>query len=101
LERQAFSQKLKEADVRRLIKLNNVTCVYCGVRLDALKPAGVDKDHVIGRRFVPKGKLAGQWNLVVRVCKPCHKHKSDLEDDLSAISMHPDTWGLHAHADEG
>ena len=42
---------------------------------------------MIGRRFVPKGKLNNQWNLIVRVCIKCNNKKSDLEDDISAISM--------------
>jgi len=57
------------------------------------------KEHVIGRRFVPKGKLDGQWNLIVRACRDCNQIKSDLEDDLSAITMQPDVLGRHGHDD--
>jgi len=46
------------------------------------------KDHVIGRRFVPKGKLAGQWNLILKSCSRCNEEKSYLEDDMSAISLY-------------
>ena len=76
--------------------LKNETCVYCGCLLPrAIKT----KEHVIGRRFVPKGKLYGTWNLIVNACKPCNGQKADLEDDLSAISMQPDSWGQFASPD--
>lgn len=57
------------------------------------------KEHVIGRRFVPAGKLDGEWNLIVRACAPCNREKADLEDDISAITMQPDAWGQPAVAD--
>ena len=79
------------------ILLNNDTCPYCGV---LLTPEVTSKEHVVGRRFVPKGKLDGNWNLVLRACLQCNRYKSDLEDDLSAISMHPTAWGQYAHEDE-
>lgn len=80
----------------RPIILDNETCVYCSVQLD---PTSVTKEHVIGRRFVPKGKLNGEWNLIVRACKRCNGKKSDLEDDISAISMQADAWERHSISD--
>lgn len=64
-----------------------------------LSPASAIKEHVIGRRFVPKGKLNGQWNLIVRACKKCNNIKSDLENDISAISMQADASGRHPLSD--
>ena len=90
-----FGEKLKELPNSPII-LNNETCVYCGTKLTA---SSATKEHVIGRRFVPKGKLKGQWNLIVRACKPCNCKKSGLEDDISAISMQADAWGRHALPD--
>lgn len=78
------------------ILLDNETCVYCGVALDLVEN---DKDHVIGKNFVPKGKFDGQWNLLVRACKSCNNAKSKLEDDISAISMQTDAFGRYATAD--
>ena len=79
------------------ITLNNHTCAYCGMELtqDAFT-----KDHVIARKFVPKGKLDGCWNLIVKACTLCNLRKSDLEDDISAISMLPDFYGRFGHDDE-
>jgi hypothetical protein len=90
-----LSKKLKELPNSPII-LDNGTCVYCGTELT---PSSVTREHVIGRRFVPKGKLKGQWNLIVRACKPCNGKKSDLEDDISAISMQADALGRYALPD--
>lgn len=80
----------------KTVLLDNVTCVYCGMSLSAQEAT---KEHVIGRRFVPKGKLNGYWNLIVRACQSCNRYKSDLEDDLSAITMHPDAAGKYVDPD--
>lgn len=82
---------LHKFPVNRVHRLKNVVCPYCGVPLTG---ANSDKEHVIGRNFVPRGKLAGQWNLIVNACKACNKLKSDYEDDISAISMQPDAYGM-------
>lgn len=55
---------------------------------------------MIGRNFVPRGKLNGQWNLIIRAHKSCNNIKSDLENDISAISMQADAWGFYALPDE-
>ena len=69
------------------IVLRNATCPYCG---KALNRDNTVPEHVIGRRFVPRGWLDRRWTLIVRACKePCNSRKGQLEDDLSAISMQP------------
>lgn len=88
---------LKKAPGNAVTKLDNTTCVYCGTTLTQDTST---KEHVIGRRFIPKGKLHGNWNLIVNACKPCNEKKSDLEDDISAITMQPDVLGRHGHKDE-
>lgn len=70
---------------RRLIRLKNRTCAYCGAPFG--KMLARTDEHVIGRNFVPKGNLAGVWNLVVFACKKCNEEKSNLENDISVISM--------------
>ena len=87
---------LTEIPANAAVRLHNETCVYCA---QPLGPESWTKEHVIGRRFVPKGKLDGQWNLIVRACRGCNQIKSDLEDDLSAITMQPDIFGRHGHDD--
>ena len=78
-------------DDRRGRPLRNLTCPYCAVQLD---PATRTKEHVVGRRFVPVGTLNNEWNLILWACQACNRQKSDLEDDLSAITLHSHTAGL-------
>lgn len=84
-------------------QLFNVTCIYCGSAIDDTSKT---KEHVIGRRFVPKGSFNGTWNLIANACLSCNSTKSGLEDDISAITMQPTAFGdfvandpvLHAEA---
>ena len=80
----------------RVLRLKNVTCPYCGV---TLTPETANKEHVIGRAFVPKNKLNGSWNLIVNSCRACNGYKADMEDDISAITMQPDGFGSFGHDD--
>ncbi len=89
---------LIELPSNRALVLNNVTCPYCGVVLDENNNT---KEHVIGRRFVPKGSLNRCWNLIIRACERCNSHKSHLEDDISAITLSSKMWfGLNSQDDE-
>lgn len=67
------------------IRLRNTSCAYCGVTNSADNP--LEREHVIGRRFVPKGTLARGWSLQVRACRRCNGEKADLENDISAITL--------------
>lgn len=80
----------------RAIRLHNETCPYCGTPLTRHSRT---KEHIIGRRFVPRGSLHQHWNLIVWACEPCNRRKAELEDDLSAISMQPDARGIYARDD--
>lgn len=84
-----MSNKIIAPPPDRAISLDNVTCVYCGRNLTHQERS---KEHVIGRRFVPKGTLANEWNLLVWACVPCNRKKADLEDDISAITMYHEVW---------
>ena len=66
------------------VRLKNLTCPYCGVEITNQNDS---KDHVIGRNFVPVGSFENQWNLIVQSCKSCNNKKSDLEDDISALTL--------------
>ncbi len=75
----------------KIRRLKNAACAYCGAKFGA----GVERtsEHVIGRRFVPKGTLAGQWNLVLACCRPCNEMKAVLEGEISAITLQHDLCG--------
>lgn len=80
--------------INKVIQLQNLTCAYCGKPFSDALP--FTKEHVVGRKFVPRGTLQGMPNLLLRACAPCNGIKSDLENDLSVISMHPDAYGRFA-----
>jgi hypothetical protein len=76
---------------KRVRHLNNRACIYCGIEFDPDIPRTVE--HVIGRRFVPKGKTEKSWNLIAGACYRCNSEKSDLEGEISAVSLYP--WDHH------
>ena len=80
------------------ISLDNVTCPYCGRHFSDTTDATLERttEHVISRRFVPKGTLNQQWNLIISAHRGCNGRKSDYEDDISAITMQPNVFGVHA-----
>lgn len=70
---------------KKVITVGSRQCAYCGVLFRVEIASTID--HVVGRKFVPKGQLAGQWNLLLNACRECNGDKADLEDDISVISM--------------
>jgi len=96
MESTAAQTRQVEMVPHRPTALHNCLCVYCGVPLSA---SNMSREHVIGRRFVPKGKLNKQWNLILNACQRCNSHKADLEDDISAITLQPNAWGRYGHED--
>jgi hypothetical protein len=66
------------------LSLRNRNCIYC---CRPFEKATRSREHVIGRQFVPQGTL--EINLVAWACLSCNNEKSDLEDDISLISMLP------------
>lgn len=84
-------------DPDRPVSLPGVKCGYCGV---AIGGRATTKDHVIARRFVPEGTLTDGFHLQVKACRPCNDRKARLEDDISLITMLPDTAGRHVRDDE-
>lgn len=82
----------------RPIRLQNLSCPYCRRTLDASVPS--NKEHVVGRNFVPKGKMENQPQLIFIACRKCNSEKSQLEDDISVISMIPGGTSRGAEIDE-
>lgn len=72
-------------------------CAYCGRPLDRRSST---RDHVVARNFVPEGTLVSGFFLQVRACRPCNDRKAALEDDISLITMLPDTAGDYVRDDE-
>lgn len=83
---------------KRLIRLRNDVCPYCFRNLGRALRA--EKEHVIGRRLVPRKSIAAQWNLLMMSCRPCNQKKSRHESVVSAVSVQPDVFGRYAKAGE-
>ncbi len=85
------TQELQEFPGNKNHRLRNTSCVYCGRKFGKTLPS--KKEHVVGRKFIPRGTLSRGWNLIINSCKKCNDEKGGLEKELSAISMQPDAWG--------
>lgn len=77
-------------------RLKNKRCAYCNAEF--VEPGEPEKEHVVGKNFVPRGVHEQQWNLHLNSCHSCNQRKSALENDISAITLHP---GLFAATDGG
>lgn len=82
---------LVEHSPTKVLKLKNLNCAYCGALFSDDLPKSLE--HVVGRRFVPTGTMENVPNLHVFACEKCNGEKSQLEDDISVITMHPDIDG--------
>lgn|SRR5680860_464802 len=66
----------------------NQYCPYCGVFVGAGSEVKSNKEHLIGREFVPSGSLgATGFNFHFRVCCQCNVEKSDAEGLISSITL--------------
>lgn len=84
-------RKMKPLSHNQPTRLHNIRCAYCNAEFE--RSDEPQKEHVIGRLFVPKGMHEQQWNLHLNSCFTCNQTKSQLENDISAISM------IHTPAD--
>ena len=84
---------LKELPNNKATILDNVACAYCA--LPKNQHNALTKEHVVGRNFVPRGSFKKGWSLILRACRACNTKKSDLENDISAITLLPDLGDRH------
>jgi hypothetical protein len=84
-------------DPDRPVTLPGRRCAYCGCDLQRRTTT---RDHVVARKFVPEGTLATGFHLQVKACHSCNGKKAQLEDDISLITMLPNTAGKLVRDDE-
>lgn len=67
---------------------SNHWCLYCA-RYLADEEVPSDREHLIGRKFVPDGSLDGgkAFNLIFRACKTCNAEKADVERHISSVTL--------------
>jgi hypothetical protein len=74
-----FKKKLAES---------NQYCLYCGELVGSGSQVESDKEHLIGRNFVPKGSLDGRsFNFHFRACRECNGRKGDAERHVSSVTL--------------
>lgn len=88
---------MRAFDPEKPVSLPNRYCAYCGKSLERRSSTS---DHVVARNFVPEGTLVSKAFLLVKACRPCNDRKAALEDDISIITMLPDTAGNLVRDDE-
>lgn len=93
----ASAAEIRSFNPDKPVTLPGRKCAYCGCDL---KRRTATSDHVVARNFVPEGTLANGFHLQVRACRPCNDKKARLENDISIITMLPDTAGRYAREDE-
>ncbi|MHB1068388.1 MAG: hypothetical protein ACYC1W_00820 [Gemmatimonadaceae bacterium] len=68
---------------------SNQHCLYCGRFVGKSSTLDSNREHLIGRNFVPKGYLgATDFNFIFRSCVGCNRAKADAEGHVSVISLH-------------
>jgi hypothetical protein len=72
----------------RRLPRSNQWCPYCGRLVGVGSKLRSDKEHLIGRNFVPTGTLAnGAWNFILRSCRDCNAIKAEVERHISSVTL--------------
>jgi len=67
---------------------SNKHCPYCGRLIAPPSDIASDKEHLVGRNFVPPGTLAGDsFNFIFMACRDCNAEKSKAEWHVSGVSL--------------
>ncbi len=85
----------------RLPSTSNQYCVYCGRFVGKGSNIDSNKEHLIGREFVPTGAFGSgdQFNFIYRTCKQCNDEKANVERHISSVTLFnsPARASSHAH----
>ena len=68
---------------------SNQYCLYCGSFVGKMAECDSNKEHLIGREFVPSGTLneGTAFNFIFRACTRCNTEKSNIERHISTITL--------------
>jgi len=68
---------------------SNQYCLYCGQLVGDGSTRKSNKEHLIGRDFVPTGEFGGgdSFNFIFRACKECNDEKSAVERHISSVTL--------------
>ena len=69
-------------------KLSNRHCLYCGIAVGGESDTPSNKEHLIGRNFVPSGSMGGDaFNFLFRACVQCNSRKAVAERHISSVTL--------------
>ncbi len=73
----------------RRLSRSNQFCLYCGQFIGEKSNVPSNKEHLIGKKFVPEGSFDNgrAFNFVFRACRRCNTDKSTFEDHISATTL--------------
>ena len=68
---------------------SNQHCLYCGAPVGLGSEQPSNREHLIGRQFVPTGAFqkGNQFNFIFRACEVCNSNKSELERHVSSVTL--------------
>lgn len=68
---------------------SNQLCLYCSRFVGEGSDIPSDKEHLVGKKFVPQGALDGgtKFNFIFRACERCNGEKSEFEDHISSVTL--------------
>ena len=68
---------------------SNQYCLYCGRFVGDGADVSSNKEHLIGREFVPTGEFGSGklFNFIFRACEECNCAKSNVERHISSITL--------------
>ncbi|WP_121207437.1 hypothetical protein [Pseudomonas aeruginosa] len=69
-------------------RFSNRFCLYCGAVVGGEADGPSNKEHLIGRSFVPLGSMGSDaFNFLFRACVPCNTRKALAERHLSSTTL--------------
>lgn len=68
---------------------SNQYCLYCSRFVGEGSEVASNREHLIGRQFVPSGEFGEgtSFNFIFRACKDCNDEKSDVERHISSVTL--------------
>ncbi len=74
---------------KKSLSKSNQHCVYCRRFVGDGSTIESNKEHLIGREFVPSGEFGNgdRFNFIFRACKECNDEKSITERHISSVTL--------------
>ncbi|MDO8329097.1 MAG: hypothetical protein Q7T36_01335 [Fluviicoccus sp.] len=72
------------------VSKSNQYCLYCGRLVGVGATISSNKEHLVGREFVPTGAFGDGtlFNFIFRACEDCNNEKSNIERHISTVSLY-------------